>query len=88
MCCTAQKKVVKLQESQALNEADISKLLEEKADFSKVSSGKDKDTQSNMFISKCGTQFTPAIRKLYYSYKFLPQTLKELLEQWLNVSTH
>ena len=66
-CCTAQKKVVKLQESQALNKADISKLLEENADFSVASSGNDKDTQSNIFVSKHGTQFTPAIRKLYYS---------------------
>lgn len=69
VCCATQKKVVRLQESQVLNEADIYKLLEE-ADFSELSynlESKDKDSQSSMLITKHGKQFIPAIRKFYYS---------------------
>ena len=59
-CCAAQKKVEKLEEGLALNEADIFKLFENEG-FSKASFGKLIDAQSDIFISKCGGQFTPAI---------------------------
>ena len=57
----------KLEEGQALNKADIFKLFEENEDLSKASSGKLTDAESDIFVSKCGGQYTPAVRKLYYS---------------------